>query len=412
MSGEDKTTKAAQVEPARDQSIPDSPSDLIRSLINVFTNREALTIGAAILLAIAIVWIGIDVAERFKSYREFLTQRIVDSIDPPAVITSGSEIALLPAAMLLILGLFLLAFFLYSVSALWQMRSLRKERNHLSSEKQRFETGYLEAASERDRLSGANKELASQRDSIREMFEKEREVVQATLTARNVRLQRTLNGSIRAASMIQNQLFPAVANGAGKSFEFVKFIYYANKCFDVEVRRQYRIRAGKTPIHFWQNSISVSPYAGAVETFADINFRIASLSSGKDLVYLPTRNEPLKKSACIFFLPRIEPGEARDIEVSYSWPKMAQQLKAQGWEDYSVRLVNTENLGSYCVEFYLEAGTGGSLACNESGALLPNKSLEQAVSHHGWQGWRYSAANIPPEILNDRISLRVEWIES
>ena len=410
MTGEEKAIKAAESEPGHEQPPPDNPSELIRSLANLFFNRETLTIGAAILLSIAIVWVSIEIAERFKSYREFLTHRLANSFEPPFVLPSGSEVAFWPAAVVLILGLFLIAFFLYSVSAIWQIRSLRNEKKYFIREKDRFETSYHDAARDRDRLSGANTQLVSEKNSIKEMLEKEREVVQATLSARNVRLERTLNGTIRAASLIQSQLFPAVANGAGKTFELVKFTYFVDRNFDVKVHRQYRIRAGKTPIHFWQNSIGVSPSAGAVETFADVNFRIRSLTPGKELVYLPTRNEPLRKAACVFFLPRIEPGESRDLEASYSWPKMALQIKEKGWEDYSVRLSNTENLESYCMEFYLEVGTNGSLMCNQSGALLPNMILEQTVSNNGWQGWRYSATNVPPEILGQGISLRVSWI--
>jgi hypothetical protein len=392
--------------------IPDAPGDLLLSLRRIFQEHAPLTIGAALLIAVGLVWVSIEVVEKFKSFREFLTETLAHSLEPPPTLQPGTELAFWPATILLAGGLFLLAFFLYSVSAFWNLRALRSERNQLASQKLVLQASYRQAASERDRLTGAHTQLIGERDSMRTMLEKEREIVQATLSARNLSLQRTLNGTIRAASMIQSQLFPAVSNGAGKSFESVRFIYFVNRNFDVEVHRHYRLRAGKTPIHFWQNSIGVSPHAAAVETLVDLNFRVMSRSAGNEIVYLPTRNEPLRKAACIFFLPRIEPGDTRELEVAYTWPKMAFQLKAQGWEEFSVKLTNTENLAAYSLEIFLEPGTGGSLHCAESGVRLPNMGIERAVNHLGWEGWRYSATEVPPELLSDKISLRIEWIQA
>lgn len=402
-----ETQTAASNHPAGEAEIPDSPAAFLQSLQKMFRHPENISLLAAAFFACGTIWIGIELLEKVESFRRFLTEHLRSGFEPE--IPAGTEVRVWLPALTFVLLVLPLALGFYSIAVLLSSRTLRKGRDRLEADKRRLEREKAGIASERDQLKGANLQLKEEAESLRKMLEDERQRVQTTLESRNDKLRRTLGGTIRAASRIRNQLFPVVAHGAGKTIESVHYIYYINKDFDTEVQRRYVLRAGETPLHFWQSSISVSSEAAPVETFVDIGYRLISHDSGKDVVYLPTRDELFTKSACIYFLPLIGPGERRDIEVAYLWPKMLLQLKKQGWEDFSVRLNNAGQLLSYQLEIYLEPGTGGMLMCSESGTMLPNKNLEPAISHHGWPGWKYSASHIDPDLLNQEIALRVEW---
>jgi hypothetical protein len=401
---------SAQTEQPEGDPIPEKPAELGRTLFKLVTGRQTLSFLASVGFAVGTVLFGLYLSEKSEGYRKLLRGLLTEGFEPR--LSAQTEVASWLALATFVIVVFTLAFAYYSISSFWKIRSLEKEKHSVWRQKRRAEVALAGTATERDELKGANLQLEMERDSLRSMLEIERDRVQKTLESRNNTLRRTLGETISAASRIRSQLFPVAPHGAGKTIESVHYLYYIDKNFGAEVHRHYQIRAGDTPIHFWQVSIGVSSEAAPIETFVDIGYRLVSHDTGKDLVYLPTRDELHDKAACIYFLPFIAPGERRDIEVTYRWPRMLLQLQTRGWEDLSVRLNNAQTLQSYALEVYLEPGTAGMLTCVESGVPLPNKKLEPAISHQGWPGWKYSALEIAPTLLNAEISLRVEWNRS
>lgn len=410
MSGQPGAGLGAQPEEPEGDPIPEKPAEFVKTLFKLLTGRQTLSFLASVGFAVGTVLFGLFLSEKSEGYKKLLRGLLTEGFEPP--LSAQNEVASWLALATFLMVVFTLAFAYYSISRFWKVRTLEKEKHSVWKQKRRAETALAAAATERDELKGANLQLEMERDSLLSMLETERDRVQKTLEARNNTLRRTLGETISAASRIRSQLFPAVAHGVGKTIESVHYLYYIHKNFDAEVHRRYLIRAGDTPMHFWQSAIGVSSNAAPIETFVDIGYRLISHDIGKDLVYLPTRDDLHDKAACIYFLPFIASGERRDIEVTYRWPKMLLQLQTRGWEDFSVKLNNARALESYTLEVYLEPGTGGTLTCVESGVLLPNKNLEPAISHHGWSGWKYSGSDIAPALLNTEISLRVEWNRS
>ncbi|HEY1647752.1 MAG TPA: hypothetical protein VGF96_07210 [Terracidiphilus sp.] len=390
--------------------IPEKPAEFGRTLVKLLTGRKSLSFWGAIGFAVATVLAGLLLSEKSEGYKRSLLGLLGGGFEPP--LSAQTEVKGWLALATFLVVVFALAFAYYSISRFWKIQSLQEQVRSLWKLKRRAETALAGAGSERDRLRGENLQLEMERDSLRGMLETERDRVQKTLEARNNTLRRTLGETIGAASRIRSQMFPAAVHGAGKTIESVHYLYYIDKQFNTEVHRRYLIRAGDTPMHFWQIAIRVSSEAAPIETFVDLGYRLVSHDMGKEIVYLPTRDELHDKAACVYFLPYIAPKQRRDIEVTYRWPKMMLQLQTQGWENCSVKLNNAGPLQSYSFEVYLEPGTGGMLNCVESGVPLPNKKMEPATSHHGWPGWKYSATEIDPSLLNTEISLRVEWNRS
>jgi regulator of replication initiation timing len=401
---------SAQPDEPESDPIPEKPAEFGKTFLKILTGRKSLSFWGATGFAVATVLAGLLLSEKSEGYKKSLLGLLADGFEPP--LSAQTEVKGWLALATFLVVVFALAFAYYSISRFWKIQSLEEQVRSLWKQKRRVETSLAGTATERDKLKGENLQLEMERDSLRSMLETERDRVQKTLEARNNTLRRTLGETIGAASRIRSQMFPAAVHGAGKTIESVHYLYYIDKHFNTEVHRRYLIRAGDTPMHFWQIAIGVSSEAAPIETFVDLGYRLISHDMGKDLVYLPTRDELHDKAACVYFLPYIAPKERRDIEVTYRWPKMMRQLQTQGWENCSVKLNNAGPLQSYSFEVYLEPGTGGMLSCVESGVPLPNKKMEPAISHHGWPGWKYSASEIAATLLNTEISLTVEWNRS
>jgi hypothetical protein len=266
--------------------------------------------------------------------------------------------------------------------------------------------------SQRDLLKGALSQIEKERDGLLEALQTERDRVEASFVSQNDRLRSTVDGFIRAASRIRSQLFPAAPPGLGKIIQSVRTTYHISRNFDAEVHRHYVIRAGERPLHFWQSSIDASGDAQPAEAFTDISFRLICRTPGKDVVYLPTKDERFAKAACIYFLPLIGKGEIRDIEIVYRWPGLMLQLAKTGWEDFTFDLNSAAPIDHFELEVFLEPGSGGQLSCSETGVQLPNASITQVKNDRGWVGWSYKASAIDTALLEHEIKARLEWRRS
>jgi hypothetical protein len=193
------------------------------------------------------------------------------------------------------------------------------------------------------------------------------------------------------------------------TMEKAHFIYQIHKDFTAQVRRNFRVRAGKQPVYFIERGFGVRDHADPAESFIDIDFQVRDTNDPNGVVYLPMVNERKNKSACIFFLPRIEPGEARTFEISYRWPGMVRSLKIEGEEEFTFRQKSALEMSEFCMELYLEPESGGDLTWEECGDPVNHQSIVVASSQLNWPGVKYSGSNLPPDSLSTGIGLRLRW---
>lgn len=416
--------------------------------VSAFIRRpETITFGGVLALFGGLLWFGPEIVEKFKTIRETLHGFFAEGFEVP----KPGEMKSWLVFMVVVIAAVVFVSLFYFPAMFWLARNLRRDRNtaihdkteiihynteieeklrQTASERDRLagassqlevehsglqlalaqtDEQLKQTASERNRISGEKSQLEIERTALQQALAVERDRVQVTLNARNNQLMRTIGGVVDAASRIRDQFFPAGVAGGGKNVDAVYLTYMISKNMDAEVRRRYVMRAGEAPLHFWQSKITVSSDAAPIESLADLNYRLISHDTGKDVVYLPTLNELHSKAVCTFFLPRVDPRTTRDFEAIYRWPGMFMPLKTQGWDKISLKVRNPEALKIFRLEVFLEPGSGGSLTCSEMGILLSNKTLEAVRSAEGWLGWRYSGTDIPAEDLENPISLKVEW---
>jgi len=213
---------------------------------------------------------------------------------------------------------------------------------------------------------------------------------------RRTKAFKTLQGMMRAASRIRDQLTPPAAKIV-KSLDKVEVIYLVHKDFTTEVHREYHVRAMDQPLHFWTVGNRATGHATPVDYWDDIDFKVSG-GDGRELVYLPTENDPLAKQVIIYFLPRIEPGEEhpRKVIVTYKWPRLLAQLKELQEEDFSLTFDSKEPIKAVELAIYLEPGAGRNLVCEVSGPNYEGAKLE-AKKHPdlNWPGYAYTVKNAP-----------------
>lgn len=447
------------------ENLPFELAEIIRNFGKILTQPESIGIFGVLALFIAIVYFAPDVVEHVKTVSEWIRAFLVSGFEDSEPIKNELRawMAILCVAAAAALFLSLIMWIVNLLIA----RSLRRDKQRLGAKVDSIAAELGAARSDRDRLSGESAQLKEQLSALRTegaglakkleetsaersraagtvaqledqkiallaergsqtkkieeiaadrdkaignltQLEAERDRIRQAFELREGKLRQVIDETVNATSRIRSRLFPP-PKGPGKTFEAMHQVYYISKDFDGDVRQRFVLRAGSDPLHFWQRGVRATDDADPVDIFPDISYRVLSKDPSFEVAHLPSRNEPRSKAACIFFLPRIEPGDRREIEISYQWKGFFRKLFRQGWENFSDQLRNAHALQEYTVEIYLEPGTGGALYCEEAGVRLPGKTLEQVISHHGWQGWRYSAKDISAELLQSEIVLQCRW---
>lgn len=211
------------------------------------------------------------------------------------------------------------------------------------------------------------------------------------LTQQGSATAKTLQGMVRAASRIREQLFP----GQAPRVHMVRLhnTYLIDQHFNGEVTRVYEFKALAEPVHFWQIWMSVEEAADPVALLDEINFKIRD-GQGQQVTYLPSLISDRQKKVMIFFLPRLEAteSESRKITVTYKWPRMFGKLAKDGVEDQGWTLTSAMPVCEACFEVYLEPGTGRNLSCRIAGKRIgEDKESLASITHpeKHWPGFKY-----------------------
>lgn len=228
-------------------------------------------------------------------------------------------------------------------------------------------------------------------------------------TDRTTKAFKTLQGMMRAASLIRDRTTPP-SPSPRKSFERIKVIYKIHKDFAADLYREYHIKATDQPLHFWTTGNRATAYANPMDYLDDLEFKVKGDNDG-EIVYLPTENDPLNKQVVIYFLPRIEPGDFRKVIVTYKWPGLLKQLDVLGEEDFNFTFESKATIPLIEIHFYLEPGTGRNFLCEVSGPNYEGATLEQKNHPElNWPGYIYKVQNAPQGTARYSITARLRQI--
>lgn len=214
--------------------------------------------------------------------------------------------------------------------------------------------------------------------------------------------EKSLRGNMQAARRIVYQLFPPEEDNPPFLFEKVERTYLIMKGGDTTVRAFYRIKAHRTPLHFWKIWLGAEPVAPGVDYLDDLHFKIKDCVVRDRVAYLVHADNSHRKELSVFFLPRVAPDDKdfRDIEFTYVWPGMVRKLLEEGEEDFSLTLKAGQAVPqfSYTILFHPSLQRKYRFGCEGvSGSVLSSNLKEFESQENGWKGWRYETQSAPAE---------------
>lgn len=203
---------------------------------------------------------------------------------------------------------------------------------------------------------------------------------------------KTLQGMMEAAARIKAYLFQRNRWPAVRTVSLRYQIFISNN-FDAQAICEFKIKALRDPLHFWEFEVWVEPEADPAFLLDCLEFKVRD-ATGHPQTYLPCMESERRKKVMIYFLPQVESGEPdpRALNISYRWPRMFGRLDKRSQEYWQWYQVSDENAQSLKFEFYLEPGTGRALKCECVTPERPGESLKESTIVRGssrWTGWIY-----------------------
>lgn len=212
-------------------------------------------------------------------------------------------------------------------------------------------------------------------------------------------LIKTFRRTTEAADLISKKLFPGAALPV-KLVLACKQVYTIYEGGDCHYSEELTVAAKAKDTHFMEKIIDVEPEADPAEYPDEIDLKVKSKTPGKEVQYLISKNEPRSKSFVIFFLPRIQAGEAdkRELKISYYWKGHMKRLVLLGSEPFNMRVKSVEPVPSIEYQFWMKPSQR-KLVCVHVGEPLDEgkETLEERpADERGMTGWVYTARDVPP----------------
>ena len=207
---------------------------------------------------------------------------------------------------------------------------------------------------------------------------------------------KTLDGMMRAAALIRNQMVPPSTTTL-RTFHSIKIEVNIDKDWMTKVSRENVISCVGGVMHYWVLNLQGSSCSKPMDYLDDINFKIHNESIDSRVVYLPTKNDPLSKQVVLYFLPQMQPGDPpRTVKWSYSWPEYNGELRDEGREEMWFRVQSANPVDLFELEIYIEDLADKTLTCEESGYHYAESSItEKTYPGKAGKGYVYVVRNAP-----------------
>lgn len=160
------------------------------------------------------------------------------------------------------------------------------------------------------------------------------------------------------------------------------------------IRLTCHIKSINDPVNYWIYRIRADEESPEVSFMKQIEFHVEDLED-TEVAYLVSRNEGRYKEVCVFFLPQIEPGKTRKIELRYRWPGFAQRLidKNEAQYDWGFKGVPTDELSEVTFRAHFEREIG-NVKCKSVGVRVKGASLKSEPGKENGVTWVYHASAV------------------
>ena len=149
--------------------------------------------------------------------------------------------------------------------------------------------------------------------------------------------------------------------------------------------------AGNNTLHFWKRICYVEDDCPKVSHLSDLNYEVQDCDGKADVVALPAMDEPRRKEPCLFFLPEIQAGETRQLEIRYRWPGSFKRLVEKKEVTYDIAFQNGTGRSTeltVVVKFHPEFG---HVACEYRGSVVDGAQLTETKDAANATVWSFNA---------------------
>lgn len=145
-------------------------------------------------------------------------------------------------------------------------------------------------------------------------------------------------------------------------------------------------------VHRFSWDVNADEEADAVRFIDQLTITATDTNSPKtDILWFPLRERRWSKLLCLFFIPQIDPGEQREIALTFQWPKFFQRLL----DSASTECEWTESVRNKLrIEHVFPAKLAG-ITCMNDTPFRPTMSLRQEKTPTGGTSWIYECTEAP-----------------
>ena len=162
------------------------------------------------------------------------------------------------------------------------------------------------------------------------------------------------------------------------------------------VRSVISLVAGPKPVHFWQVWFNFEEDSPPLKYYVEMNLNVRDLSpkARNGVAFLPSRDDDHDKEITVFFLPHIDPGESRTLEITYRWPGNEKRLTDGrpvefAW-GYANRVSSSRTPVIFTVKFHANFG---KIDCTNNTVGDLGAKLVRRKTRTGGTTWTYRHDN-------------------
>jgi hypothetical protein len=151
--------------------------------------------------------------------------------------------------------------------------------------------------------------------------------------------------------------------------------YYVTADGTLKVHKDVTVQATEEEGFLWTFNAYGDDESTPLEELGDMHVRVLASDKQTDLLYLPLRNEQLRKEFLIYFLPLLKPGESRAFTLYYEWPGSFQKLLKKGSASYVWKnRTRNQTKGRFHAEWRFDEKLG-NVECKNTGDKPPGLEL-------------------------------------
>jgi len=207
------------------------------------------------------------------------------------------------------------------------------------------------------------------------------------------KLQDRLQKDMDILRTIHKQLYDD--NEPRLDFKSERARYFVTADGTLKVHKDIVVKANDKEGFVWKFHVVGDQESKPLQSLEDLHFRVIATDKKTDLLYLPLRDDELRKEFVIYFLPLLKPGETRSFTLYYEWPGSFLKLFQEGSASYTWRnrASSSKAMGEFYAEWWFDE-TLGYIDCRNTGDRPQNlemKRLDPAVPTR----WILSGDHVP-----------------